>query len=153
MTKRKIPLKRDGKSQKLNALPGLERKESDSEKASRFVSALQSKGFVSKHKTYLENYVNADISIAFSHIKQAYQTYVLNGRWAEDKFETVMNAIMSSGEMLVPKAFMKYGMRYDKGKLNSFKEEQYESSHEKSIQEMSDEELIAWFSKADGDNS
>lgn len=90
----------------------------DEVKASKFISMLQSKGFVGKNKVYLQNYINAEISIAFGHIKSNYKTYVIKGGWSEKKFEDIIYVIAKDRQMLIPNVFLRYGIKYDEGKLS-----------------------------------
>lgn len=87
------------------------------DKSSEFVSKLQKDGFVGRNKTYLSNYINADIGIAFSHIKDSYNKYVLEGNWSEDKFEDIIYVIANDRKMLIPSVFLRYGTLYDDGEL------------------------------------
>lgn len=89
----------------------------DEVKSTKFISMLQSKGFVGKNKIYLENYINADIAIAFAHIKQNYKKYVCEGKWSEEKFEDIIYVIAKNRKMLIPSVFLDYGSKYDSGKL------------------------------------
>jgi len=86
-------------------------------KASKFVSKLQKKAFVSNNEIYLKNYIDADIGIAFSHIKNNYKKYVCQAGWSEEKFEDVIYIIAKHRKMLIPSVFLNYGSKYDDGKL------------------------------------
>lgn len=88
-------------------------------KASKFIGHLQEIGFVDSNMVYLQNYINADIAIAFSHIKNAYKTYVSKGKWSEEKFEDIILVIAKNRKMLIPNTFLQYGIKYDEGKLTS----------------------------------
>lgn len=107
--------------------------------ASDFISRLQSSGFINRNKSYLSNYINADMGIAFAHIKNAYVKYVIEGGWSEEKFESVLYAIIDKNNMLVPNAFFKVGIQYDKGKVRGT--EDYNSEPSKTY---TDEDLIAY---------
>lgn len=87
-------------------------------KSTKFISKLQAMGFVGVNDVYLKNYINADISIAFSHIKQNYKTYVLKGSWSEQKFEDIILVAAKNRKMLIPNVFLSYGIKYDEGKLS-----------------------------------
>jgi hypothetical protein len=90
----------------------------DEVKATKFLSGLQQKGFIGKNKIYLENYINADMAIAFAHIKQNYKKYVCEGGWSEEKFEDIIIIIAKNRRMLIPSVFLDYGAKYDTGKLS-----------------------------------
>lgn len=90
----------------------------DEVKATKFLSGLQQKGFIGKNKIYLENYINADMAIAFAHIKQNYKKYVIEGGWSEEKFEDIIIIIAKNRRMLIPSVFLDYGTKYDTGKLS-----------------------------------
>lgn len=90
----------------------------DEVKATKFLSGLQQKGFIGKNKIYLENYINADMAIAFAHIKQSYKKYVCEGGWSEEKFEDIIIIIAKNRRMLIPSVFLDYGAKYDTGKLS-----------------------------------
>lgn len=89
----------------------------DEVKSSKFISNLQKKGFVGKNEIYLKNYIDANIGIAFSHIKQSYKKYVCEGGWSEKKFQDIIYLIAKDRKMLIPSVFLNYGSRYDDGKL------------------------------------
>ena len=113
----------------------------DEDKASEFVSKLQSKGFVGVNKIYLQNYINADISIAFSHIKTNYIRYVCKGKWSEDKFRDIIYVIAGNRQMLIPNVFLRYGIQYDDGDLaREISVEQRKYEHNKSDVSISEEE-------------
>lgn len=111
----------------------VEVEDSDEIKASKFISKLQKKGFVGKNKVYLKNYINADIGIAFSHIKTNYKKYVCEGGWPEEKFEDLIYVIAKNRRMLIPNVFLQYGTLYDDGKLVreiAIERKKYEKSKE-----------------------
>ena len=103
---------------KMPALFEVKIEDTDEKKASEFISKLQKQGFVTLNKVYLQNYINADIGIAFAHIKNNYKTYVIKGGWSEEKFEDVINVIIRHRKMLIPNVFLRYGMMYDDGKIS-----------------------------------
>lgn len=86
--------------------------------SSSFLFGLTQDDFIETNKVYLMNYINADISIALSHIKNSYKKYVLEGGWSQDKYETVLEEIISKRWMLSSSSFMKLGVRFDEGKLH-----------------------------------
>lgn len=96
---------------------GIDFKETPDTLAENFISKLQSMGFVSINKLYLENYINADISIAFSHIKSHHKNYVGKNSWSEDKFFDVILVAIRRRMMLTTNTFLKLGLQYDEGKL------------------------------------
>lgn len=95
----------------------VEIKDKDEEKATKFISKLHDMDFVGVNKAYLENYIDSEISIALSHIRNAYKSHVCEGSWSEEKFQGVMYIIIRHRQMLIPAVFLKYGMRYDDGLL------------------------------------
>lgn len=121
----------------------------DEVKASEFISKLQSKGFVGRNKIYLQNYINADMAIAFSHIKTNYIRYVCDGGWSEEKFEDIIYIIAKNRKMLIPNVFLRYGAEYDDGKLSreiNMERRKYEDKFDKS----DEEELLAYIAKHGG---
>lgn len=89
----------------------------DEVKSTEFIAMLQEKGFIDHNEIYFNNYINADIGIVFSHIKNCYKQYVIEGNWTEDKFEDVIYIIAKHRKMLIPNVFLKYGIMHDEGKL------------------------------------
>lgn len=121
-----------------NNMPGLFNlniEDPDEVKASKFISKLQSKGFVGKNMIYLQNYINADMGIAFAHIKNNYKTYVCKGSWTEKKFEEIIYVISKDRQMLIPNVFLRYGVKYDEGKLNRDINIERKKYEEKSVQQ------------------
>lgn len=92
-------------------------KDKDEEKATKFISNLQDMGFVGVNETYLKNYIDSDIGIALSHIRNGYKKYVCKGNWSEEKFQEVIYIIVRHRQMLIPAVFLKYGIKYDDGEL------------------------------------
>lgn len=96
----------------------IEIEDKDEIKASKFISNLQAKGFIGRNKIYLQNYINADISIALSHIKNSYKQQVCGpANWSEEKFADIVLLIAKDRKMLIPAVFLTYGTKYDEGKL------------------------------------
>lgn len=91
-------------------------------KGTEYLSNIQEQKFVDKNRKYLENYINSDLGIAFSHIKTSYMNYVINGLWTREKFDTVLQAIIDKYWMLTNRSFMTLGKQYDEGKLKFPKE-------------------------------
>ena len=89
----------------------------DEVKSTKFISMLHDHDFVGVNKGYLTNYINADLSIALAHIKNGYKKYVIDGGWPEEKYEGVIYVIVRHRQMLIPSVILKYGMKYDEGKL------------------------------------
>lgn len=89
----------------------------DEEKATAYIAWLQKQDYVGVNMTYLTNYINADLSIALSHIRERYMSYVLKGEWTEEKFTDVLMVISRDRRMLTANTFLQYGMKYDEGKL------------------------------------
>lgn len=89
----------------------------DEEKATAYISWLQEQDYVGVNMSYLTNYINADLSIALSHIRERYMAYVLKGEWTEEKFTDVLMVISRDRRMLVANTFLQYGVKYDEGKL------------------------------------
>lgn len=117
----------------------------DEVKATKFLSGLQQKGFIGKNKIYLENYINADMAIAFAHIKQNYKKYVCEGGWSEEKFEDIIIIIAKNRRMLIPSVFLDYGAKYDTGKLSreiAMEKLKYEKKPKNAKDE--DEELLEY---------
>lgn len=140
---------------KMPALFNLDIEHPDEIKASKFISKLQSKGFVGKNKVYLQNYINADIGIAFNHIKQNYKTYVIKGGWSERKFEDIIYVIAKDRQMLIPNVFLRYGTKYDEGKLSrevNLERRKYEETKKENKSNVSDEEkeLLEYIAKHGG---
>lgn len=127
----------------------VEVEETDEDKASKFVSKLQSKGFVGVNKVYIQNYINADIKIAFSHIKINYIRYVCNGGWTEDKFEDIIHVIAGKRQMLIPSTFLRYGILYDDGKLTR-EISQEKRKYEDKIDKSDEDELLAYIARNGG---
>lgn len=88
----------------------------DEMKAQKFIGRFKD-DFIDNNEIYLKNYIDADIGIALSHIKTAYKKYVISGEWPEEKFEGVVYIIAKHRQMLIPSVFLRYGSRYDDGKL------------------------------------
>lgn len=125
----------------------------DEVKASKFISNLQSKGFIGKNKVYLENYINAEIAIAFSHIKLNYKTYVCKGKWTEKKFEDIIYVIAKDRQMLIPNVFLRYGSKYDDGKLTrevNLERRKYEETITEKDMSSEEQELLDYIAKHGG---
>ena len=89
----------------------------DEERASKFISKLQEMDFVGVNMVYLTNYIDADLSIGLGHIKDGYKRYVATNKWSEEKYLHIVLMIARNREMMIPVVFMKYGIKYDEGKL------------------------------------
>lgn len=98
------------------ALFDVEIKDTDEIKASEFIGRFKD-DFIDNNEIYLKNYIDADIGVAFSHIKQCYKRYVCEAGWDENKFEGIIYIIAKNRKMLIPSVFLNYGMKYDDGKL------------------------------------
>lgn len=126
----------------------------EEDKASKFISKLQKDGFVGKNKVYLSNYINADIGIAFSHIKDSYKRYVCEGNWSEEKFEDIIYVIANDRKMLIPNVFLRYGTMYDNGELgqriNLIKKKNKESLSSSSNTSKEEQELLDYIEKHGG---
>lgn len=122
-------------------------------KASKFIFNLTSNGFIENNKVFLENYINADMAIAFSHIKKNYKTYVCKGKWTEKKFQDIIYVIAKDRQMLIPNVFLRYGAKYDDGKLSrevNLERKKYEKhSTEKSVS-AEEQELLDYIAKHGG---
>ena len=118
----------------------------DEVKASNFIHQLTQSGFIDINKVYLENYINADLGIALNHIKQGYKNYVIAGGWSEEKFKDIVLLIARNRQMLTSPVFLRYGTRYDDGKLTreiNLEKRKYEGSNKgkvKNEEEISKEE-------------
>lgn len=129
--------------------------DTDEQKASAFISKLQSQGFVGRNKIYLQNYIDGDVGIALGHIKSNYKRYVLEAGWSEEKFEDVVNVIIRHRRMLIPNVFLRYGMMYDDGKLKrevQLERAKYEKESSKAEDELTKEEkeLLEYIEKHGG---
>lgn len=126
----------------------------DEVKASKFISKLQSKGFIGKNEVYLKNYINADMGIAFGHMKTNYKTYVIKGGWSERKFEDIIYLIAKDRQMLIPNVFLRYGAKYDDGKLSkeiNLERRKYEAKNSTKKEISSEEqELLDYIAKHGG---
>lgn len=122
----------------------------DEVKSSQFIGKLQKKGFIGVNKIYLQNYINADMAIAFAHIKQNYKDYVCQGGWPEDKFEEIIYIIARDRQMLIPTVFLRYGSKYDDGKLT--KDIELEKRKYETKQKITDDEkeLLEYIAKHGG---
>lgn len=99
-------------------LPGMgEVKKTTKMLADEYLSGIISNGFIGKNEVYLSNYINADISIALAHVKNTYTTYVLNGKWSLEKYDTVLKEAISRRWFLSNTTFLKLGTLFDEGKL------------------------------------
>lgn len=94
-----------------------ETEENEETKASKFIGKIKD-DFIDNNEVYLKNYIDADLGIAFSHIKNSYKKYVLKSGWEETKFTGVLMILAKHRKMLTPTAFLNYGIKYDEGKLN-----------------------------------
>jgi len=94
----------------------VEIEDKDEVKASKFIGRIQ-KEFIDNNEVYLKNYINADIGIAFAHIKTNYKKYVLEAGWSEQKFTEIIYILAKHRKMLIPSVFLSYGSKYDEGKL------------------------------------
>lgn len=142
MGKRRMPInKNPGRNDSIPTLPGMGPVKKSSEiLAEEYLSGIMSNGFVGKHKLYLENYINSDLSVALSHLKKAFKTYVAEGTWSEEKFNDVVEELIRRRWMLTTQSFMRIGIDYDEGKLaNPINPPQY---GKKKSDDISDEELL-----------
>lgn len=146
MAKKRMPIKHNpGRNDSVPTLPGMGViKKTPEMKAEEYLSGIMSNGFIDKHKLYLENYINSDLSIALSHIKSAYKTYVAEGSWSDNKFDKVIEELIQRRWMLTTKSFMNLGIDFDQGKLvKSINPPQYGGfGNSEPQQEISDEELF-----------
>lgn len=85
--------------------------------ASEFLGKLKKMGFIEVNMLYLTNYIDADLSIALSHIKEGYKKYVSTKKWTEEKYLHVVLILAKERKMLIPASFLKCGIKYDEGKL------------------------------------
>ena len=108
-------MKKD-KSKKMPTLFDVKIEDKDEIKASEFLGRFKD-NFIDNNEIYLKNYIDADIGIAFSHIKNCYKRYVCEAGWDEKKFEGIIYIIAKHRKMLIPSVFLNYGMKYDDGKL------------------------------------
>lgn len=123
----------------------------DEVKASKFIVKLQEKGFIGANKIYLENYINAEIGIAFSHIKLNYKNYVIQSNWPEEKFEDIINIIAKDRKMLIPSVFLSYGAKYDSGKLTrEIRQERLKYEMKNNPDDTSDEDELLEYIRNNG---
>ena len=94
----------------------VEIEDKDEIKSSKFIGKIKD-DFIDNNEIYLKNYIDADIGIAFKHIKDCYKKYVCGANWEEEKFEGIIYIIAKHRKMLIPSVFLNYGMKYDDGKL------------------------------------
>lgn len=139
MNRKKLSIKKNpGRDETLSSLPGLGAPiKTPNIRAEEFMSRLMSSGFISQNKAYLDNYVNADLSIALAHIKSAYKTYVCQNSWSEEKFTQVIFEIIEKRWFLTPKSFLKLGIKYDEGSI--YKKDKNNTSEN----QYSDDELLS----------
>ena len=104
------------KKNKMPPLFNVEIEDKDEIRASKFIGRIQN-DFIDNNKVYLNNYIDADIGIAFAHIKNCYKKYVCEAGWKEEKFEGIIYVIAKHRKMLIPSVFLNYGAKYDDGKL------------------------------------
>lgn len=101
---------------KMNKLFDVQIEDKDEIKAQKFIGKFKD-DFIDNNEVYLKNYIDADIAVAFSHIKNAYKKYVIKAGWDEEKFEGIIFIIAKHRKMLIPSVFLNYGTKYDDGKL------------------------------------
>lgn len=128
----------------------LDIEDKDEVTAERFLYNLNQKNFIEINKVYLENYINSDMTINFAHIKNSYKEYVLKGSWSEEKFEEVLYIIAKRREMMVPNIFLKYGTRYDDGKLTKEIELEKRKYENKKVANNEEQELLDYIAKHGG---
>lgn len=104
------------KKNKMPTLFNVEIEDKDEIRASKFIGRIQN-DFIDNNMVYLNNYIDADIGIAFAHIKNCYKKYVCEAGWEEEKFEGIIYIIAKYRKMLIPSVFLNYGAKYDDGKL------------------------------------
>ncbi|HHT97933.1 MAG TPA: hypothetical protein GXZ90_08590 [Clostridiales bacterium] len=140
----------------MNKMPTLFKvniEDKDEVKASKFISNLQKKGFIGTNKIYLKNYINADIGIALSHIKNNYKKYVCEGGWTEKKFEEIIYIIVKYRQMLIPVVFLRYGSKYDNGELVKeieLEKKKYSKINKDSNKNNEEQELLDYIAKHGG---
>lgn len=101
---------------KMNKLFDVQIEDKDEIKAQKFIGKFKD-DFIDNNEVYLKNYIDADIAVAFAHIKNAYKKYVIKAGWDEEKFESIVFIIAKHRKMLIPSVFLNYGTKYDDGKL------------------------------------
>lgn len=145
-----MSVKKPKKEIKQPMLFEVEIEDKEEKKAANFLYRLNQKGFIEINDVYLKNYINADLTIAFSHIKTSYKQYVSEGKWDEEKFEDILLVIAKRRNMLIPAVFLKLGTQYDDGKLT--KEIEFEKRKYKEKEEVNtdEEELLAYIAKHGG---
>ena len=147
------------KNERMPMLFNVEIEDKDEIKSSKFVGRIKD-DFIDNNEVYLKNYIDADIGIAFKHIKDCYKKYVCEANWEEEKFEGVIYIIAKHRKMLIPSVFLNYGMKYDDGKLtkeiqlekkkyelNRQRKEEKEKENKKNKEE---QELLEYISKHGG---
>lgn len=118
--KRKIPIKVNPiHKQKPDLFGGMYQTMTKEMKSEKFMSDLQENGFIEAHKHYFSNYINADFGVALSHVKRAYDKYVLDGKWDSTKFTVVLEEIIKKRLVMTTSRFIDYGQQYDQGLLQS----------------------------------
>lgn len=140
---------------KMQSLFDVEIVSPEDRKAGEFITKLTKKGFIEQNEIYLKNYINADIAIAFAHIKKAYKSYVCKGKWPETKFEEIIYIIAKNRKLLIPNVFIMYGTQYDEGKLTrdiNLERRKYQGVKKKDENEISKEEqeLLDYIAKNGG---
>ena len=63
------------KDKKMPTLFNVEIEDKDEIKASKFIGKIKD-DFIDNNEIYLKNYIDADVGIAFKHIKDCYKKYV-----------------------------------------------------------------------------
>lgn len=104
-------------TKKMSPLFEIPKVKTEDDYATEFIGKLQKMEFVAVNMVYLVNYIDADISIALSHIKEGYKKYVSTNKWSEEKYLHVVLVIARDRQMMIPGVFLKYGAKYDEGKL------------------------------------
>lgn len=134
------------------------RKSTDS-RLSNFMSKLDETGFTSENLAYLDNYMNKNKGVAFSHIKSSYKRYVIGEGWSERKFTDITYLLVNDKSLFSSKFYANYSPLYET-KLTEVdiltERSKYESGAKKqlvkSIMELNakilseEEELLAYIS-------
>ena len=137
----------------------VEIEDKDEIKSSKFIGKIKD-DFIDNNEIYLKNYIDADIGIAFKHIKDCYKKYVCEANWEEEKFEGVIYIIAKHRKMLIPSVFLNYGMKYDDGKLTKeiqLEKKKYELNRQRKKEKekenkknKEEQELLEYISKHGG---
>lgn len=147
------------KDKKMPTLFNVEIEDKDEIKASKFIGKIKD-DFIDNNEIYLKNYIDADVGIAFKHIKDCYKKYVCEAGWDEEKFEGIIYVIAKHRKMLIPSVFLNYGMRYDDGKLTkeielekkkyNLNRQRKEELHKEDKKSKEEQELLDYIAKHGG---